>query len=230
MTAPDPSPSTTSSLYPPEFFRRTDESDDRLFYAMPRLVVHIDEPAIEAIGRYFARELPPRGAMLDLMSSWRSHLPEGFPKASLVGLGLNAIELRDNPQLDERVIHDLNADPSLPFADGRFDAAMLTVSVQYVTRPVEVFREVRRVLKEGTAFHVIYSNRMFPAKAVAVWQATDMEQRSQLIASYFHNAGGWEHPEASEAGPRPAQATDPVFVVRARKAAGPGCGRPTPGG
>jgi SAM-dependent methyltransferase len=220
VTQPPDQPSnpTTSSLYPPNFFRRADESSDSLFCSEPRLVVHIDEHAIAAIGRYFEQALPRNSVLLDLMSSWRSHLPEGFPKQTLAGLGLNAVEMRENPQLDERIVHDLNANPALPFPDARFDAAFVTVSIQYLTRPVEVFREVCRVLRPGTAFHVIYSNRMFPTKAVAVWQYADMEQRARLILSYFHNAGGWEQPDVINISPRLPFPTDPVIIVRSRKA------------
>ena len=111
-------------------------------------MVHIDEHAIAAVGEYFARKLPENGVILDLMSSWRSHLPEGFSTEKLVGLGLNATEMAENPQLDEWYVHDLNADPVLPFEDGSFDAAVVTVSIQYMVKPVEVFSQVNRVLKD----------------------------------------------------------------------------------
>ncbi len=204
--------------YPPEFFRRVDESDDRLFYTEPRLVTHIDDHAIAAIGRYFSRTLPEGGAILDLMSSWRSHLPDDFRAGRVVGLGLNEVEMRENPQLDERVVHDLNDDPRLPFEDGAFDAAAVTVSIQYMTRPVETFAEVGRILKEGARFHVIYSNRMFPTKAVAVWQALDDHRRGQLIGSYFQSSGGWEDVSLYDIGPDTGAYSDPVYVVSARKA------------
>lgn len=214
-------PSVSAAPYPPNFFRREDEGDDGLFYAEPRLVVHIDEHAIAAIGEFLKANLPPGGVILDLMSSWRSHLPEGFPKQRLVGLGLNAVEMADNPQLDEWVVHDLNTDPALPFEDNFFDAALVTVSIQYLTRPVEVFQEVNRVLKEGAGFHVIYSNRMFPTKATAIWRALDDGKRAQLIASYFHNSCGWERSQALDISPQLGFYADPVFVVTARKRAEP---------
>ncbi len=201
---------------PPEYFRRQDEADDRLFYTEPRLVVHIDDHAIHAIGDYFGRRLPEDSVVLDLMSSWRSHLPDGFPKRKLVGLGLNAVEMAENPLLDEHVVHDVNADPVLPFVDASFDAAVLTVSVQYLVRPVEVFREVSRALKPGAWFHVLYSNRMFPTKAIAIWQPLSDAQRAQLISAYFAAAGGWEQPEAMDISPKLGFPTDPVYVVAAR--------------
>ena len=122
------------------FFDRVDGGDDALFYREPRLVVHIDDDAIEQIGRIFEEFLPANGVILDLMSSWRSHLPADFVKARMVGLGLNAVEMRENPQLDEYVVHDVNREPRLPFEDASFDGVILTVSVQYLTRPVEVLR------------------------------------------------------------------------------------------
>ncbi len=207
-----------SGLYPTEFFRREDESDDAWFYAQPRLVVHIDDQAIAAIGEYLKGALPRDGVVLDLMSSWRSHLPESPPLRKVVGLGLNALEMRENPQLHEHVVHDLNREPALPFPEETFDAALVTVSIQYMVRPVEVFAAVRRVLKPGAAFHVIYSNRMFPTKAIALWQAMDYRQRAELIASYFINSGGWEDPTAVDVSPSVGYETDPVFVVSARVA------------
>ena len=184
--------SSTSETFPPEFFRREDEGDDGLFYAEPRLVVHIDEHAIAALGEYFARVLPQNGIILDLMSSWRSHLPEALPIRKLVGLGLNSNEMTENPQLDESMVHDLNSDPELPFEDRSFDAALVTVSIQYMIRPVEVFNQVNRVLREGGKFHVIYSNRMFSSKAIWIWRALDDVGRGRLVGSYFAQSDGWE--------------------------------------
>src|SRR5438309_1480566 len=132
--------------FTPEMFVRMDDSEDSQFYASPRKVVHIDEPAIAAAGQFMATTFAPHSVLLDLMSSWRSHLPAGFVKQRMVGLGLNAEEMADNPDLDEYVVHDLNQDPHLPFADNFFDGAVVTVSIQYMIRPREVFAGVRRVL------------------------------------------------------------------------------------
>ena len=207
----------TPELYPKESFRREDETDDGLFYGEPRLVVHIDEYAVEAIASYFGRVLPPDGTILDLMSSWRSHMPGDLPITKLVGLGLNAVEMAENPQLGQAVVHDINADPVLPFDDGSFDAAVVTVSVQYIVRPVEVFCQVNRVLGEGDSLHVVYSNRMFATKAVAIWKALDDARRAQLIASYFHHSGGWGPPETLDIALHRGPYADPVHVVTASK-------------
>lgn len=215
MTA-EPSDSS-SELYKPELFQRQDEADDSQFYVEPRLVVHIDEHAIAAIGSYFDRVLPKESVILDLMSSWRSHLPEGFRKGKLVGLGMNDVEMSENPQLDEWVIHNLNADPTMPFDNDSFDAAVVTVSIQYMARPLEIFKDVNRILKPGASFHVIYSNRMFPTKAVAIWQALNDNERARLIESYFANSGGWDDVRALDISPKQAFYTDPVFVIAAKK-------------
>ena len=140
----------TDTHYPDVYFSRQDETDDRQFYAAPRKVVHIDDAAIGTLrDAVLAEVLPPGSAILDLMSSWRSHLPEHGAFTNVTGLGMNADEMADNPQLTAYVVHDLNQSPDLPFADTAFDAVICTVSVQYLVQPVEVFSEVRRVLKPG---------------------------------------------------------------------------------
>ena len=204
------------------FFDRMDEGNDALFYREPRLVVHIDDEAIEQIGRIFQEFLPANGVILDLMSSWRSHLPADFAKARMVGLGLNAVEMRDNPQLDDFVVHDVNSEPRLPFDDARFDGVILTVSVQYLTRPVEVFRDVCRILRPGGTLVITFSNRMFPTKAVRIWQGCSDEQRMTLVKLYLQKAGGYEGIRAEDRSPTPKGASDPVYLVVAARRAGEG--------
>ena len=214
---------------PADFFRRVDDSDDELFYSTPRLVVHIDDGAIAKVGEIYARMLPQGGAILDLMSSWRSHLPAHLRLARLVGLGMNRAEMEDNPALTEIVIHNLNRAPRLPFTDAEFDGAVVTVSVQYMTSPLETFAEVARVLKPGAPFIVTFSNRMFPTKAVAIWQNFDDYDHVKLVARYFMESGGFENIEAIDKsapdplGPNPnLPPSDPVWAVvgyRAREAA-----------
>lgn len=203
--------------YPPTFFEREDPSDDRRFYANPRLVVHVDDQAVTTITKYLKSALPKDGTILDLMSSWRSHLPEDVPFKKVTGLGLNAEELQQNPQLHERLVHDLNASPFLPLRDKSFDAAVLTVSIQYMVHPAEVFGEVLRVLKPGGSFHVLYSNRMFPTKAVSIWRSSSEEQWALLVSSYFRHSGPWQRVEPLDLSPRPRSYSDPVYVVRAVK-------------
>ena len=208
----------SESLFLPEHFARLDESPDPDFYDMPRKVVHIDDHAIAAIKQFFRDTLPTDGVILDLMSSWRSHWPRALSKQQLVGLGMNAEEMSENPDLDDFVIHDLNANPQLPFEDATFDAVVVTVSIQYMTRPVDVFREVNRILKPSGLFAVIFSNRMFPTKAVAIWRSLNDRQHAELIAAYFQQADNFTAIEAQDRTPQVSDYTDPVYVVMARKA------------
>ena len=147
-------------------FRREDEAPDEDFYAEPRLVTHIDEQAIAAVRQLYREYLPADGTVLDLMSSWVSHLPAEVAYSRVVGLGMNRTELAANPRLDGFVVHDLNRDPRLPFADAEFDAAAICVSIQYLTRPVAVLRDLGRVLVAGGPLVISFSNRCFPTKAV----------------------------------------------------------------
>ena len=174
---------------PEAAFAKADSSPDAEFYAYPRFVTHIDDAAIAAVTRVYRESLPPDGTVLDLMSSWVSHLPEDIAYTAVIGHGMNQEELAANPRLSRWFVQDLNVEPSLPLDDGGFDGACLCVSVQYLQRPVEVFREVGRVLRPGAPFVVSFSNRCFPAKAVAIWQSLSAPDQQRLIAAYMHRAG-----------------------------------------
>ncbi len=198
----------------PEHFQREDESDDAGFYREPKLVTHIDDAAIAAASRFYGELIPPGGAVLDLMTSWVSHLPDALVLERVTGLGMNAAELDENPRLTERVVQDLNKQPVLPFEDQAFDAAIVTVSIQYLTSPVTVFAEVGRVLKPGAPFAVAYSNRLFPTKAVAIWRALGDREHAELIALYFRLSGRFGPAQAHDISPGPS--SDPMYVVVGR--------------
>jgi len=203
-------------LLSPLAFTRDDESPDDHFYSFPRKVVHIDDGAIAALGALYAEILPKDGRLLDLMSSWRSHLPEGSPTGAVVGLGMNAEEMADNPQLTKSLVHDVNREPRLPFGDAEFDGATCAVSIQYVIHPVRLFRELRRVLKPDAPFVVSFSNRCFPTKAVAVWLGTSDQQHRMLVRSYFEAAGGWR--DVADEDRSPDGNGDPLYAVWGRAA------------
>jgi SAM-dependent methyltransferase len=180
------------------FFGRVDERGDEVFYAVPRLVTHIDDGAIAAVGALYG-EMGITGEVLDLMSSWVSHFR--VPPARLVVLGMNEDELRANPAATERIVHDLNADPRIPLPDESVDDAVCCASVDYLIRPVEVFRDVARVLRPGGRFVCTFSNRVFPTKAIRGWlQATD-EQRRAIVVEYFERSGVFEAATAARRTP-----------------------------
>jgi SAM-dependent methyltransferase len=198
-------------MFPETYFKRVDESDDDRFYIQPRLVVHIDDEAIQATTDLYREFLPFDGEILDLMSSWRSHLPPEADYQRVVGLGMNQEELRQNPQLTEYIVHNLNVQPELPFADASFDGCVLAVSVQYLTRPVDVFRDVGRVLRPGAPFITVFSNRMFPTKAVAVWRSLDDHGHIQLVGQYYHLAGCFDQIRAFDRSTHTG--ADPLYAV-----------------
>jgi SAM-dependent methyltransferase len=193
-------------------FARQDASDDASFYATERKVVHLEPGAIEALRAFYATVLAPGAAVLDLMSSWRSHLPDGL--GAVTGLGMSAAEMDDNPQLSSFVVHDLNREPRLPFDDASFGAVVCAVSVQYLIRPVEVFTDVGRVLRAGGQVVVSFSNRCFPTKAVAVWLANDDRGHRRLVRDYLERSGFDEVRDRALATP-----DDPLSVVWARRPA-----------
>jgi len=193
--------------FPSGFFHRSDAADDRQFYAPPRLVTHIDDGAITAVGALYER-LGLNGAALDLMSSWVSHFVA--KPTHLTVLGMNELELARNPMADARVVHDLNVDPTLPFADDTFDAVVCCVSVDYLVRPLEVFDEVARVLRAGGTFVCTFSNRCFPTKAIAGWLATSDAQHCEIVATYFRLANGFGDATIERV---PTTAVDPLYAV-----------------
>ena len=174
---------------PANAFDKEDNGDDLAFYAPPRLVSHIDDTAVAALTAYYGRVIPANAVVLDLMSSWVSHLPEVLPTAEVIGHGMNAVELQANARLDRWFVADLNAEPALPLADTSIDIALCCVGVQYLQQPVAVFAEVWRVLRPGGVFAVSYSNRCFPTKAVRVWRALDMAGQARLIRFYMTRSG-----------------------------------------
>ena len=200
------------------FFDRIDSSRDGDFYAHARLVTHIDDGAIEAAGHVY-RDLRIEGRVLDLMSSWISHFTEA--PAELITLGRNAFELATNEAARGGVVADLNDEPTLPFADDSFDHVVCAVSVDYLSRPLEVFDDVARVLRPGGIFCHVFSNRLFPTKAIKGWLHASEEERVSICAEYFRRSGpprpgastdAWNEPEATVR----HNGADPLYAVWAR--------------
>lgn len=194
--------------FPTGFFARADESGDDRFYAVDRLVTHIDEGAIAAVTELYD-ELGLTGEVLDLCSSWVSHFPA--PPRRLVALGMNATELAANEAAGEWLVRDVNVDPTLPFDDASFDAVTCCVSVDYLTRPLEVFADVARVLRAGAPFVCTFSNRCFPTKAIRGWLSTDDEGHCAIVSAYFDLAGCFTEPMVQLR--NPGAPGDPLYAV-----------------
>ena len=202
-----------SEPFPPGFFDRADSDTDAAFYGVPRIVTHIDDTAIAAVGALYA-ELGLDGDVLDLMGSWVSHFTHA-PR-HLTVLGMNAAELVRNPQATATVVHDLNVEPRLPFDDAAFDAAVCCVSVDYLVRPVEVFRDLARVVRAGGPFVCTFSNRCFPTKAIRGWLAASDTEHGEIVAEYFRQAGGWDEPLIERRTPA-GHFGDPLWAVWAHR-------------
>lgn len=212
-------------------FQRDDDRADEIFYQTDRMVPHLDAAALEAVTEIITSlVVESRPEILDLMASWDSHLGERLEPARVVGLGMNLNELEANPVLDSRLVHNLNRDPILPFDDGSFDAVLNTVSVDYLTRPCEVFEEVSRVLRPGGIFLVLFSNRFFPEKVVRMWREAGQQERRVLVEDFFASCDAFGATESYEVHGRPRPEadrwahtglpSDPVHAVWAEKRGG----------
>lgn len=196
--------------FPEQFFQRQDESADENFYIEPRFVAHIDDSTILKLTEYYREQLIPDSRVLDLMSSWISHLPEETNYAHVTGLGMNAEELAANPRLTEFVVQNLNQHPQLPFADNSFDASLIAVSIQYLVRPVEVMAELNRCLAPGGQCIVAMSHRLFPTKAIYAFQLLPPSERCQVVGAYMEK-GGLSEIEVLDRSP---DTGDPLWIVR----------------
>lgn len=198
--------------FPPGFFSRQDESDDGTFYAFDRFVTHIDEGAIAAVGELYD-ELGLTGEVLDICSSWISHFRTRPTRLTITGM--NPAELAANEMADAWSVVDLNADPTLPYDDSSFDAVTCCVSIDYLTRPLEVFTDVARVLRPGGTFVCTFSNRCFPTKAIRGWLSTDDRGHCAIVATYFELTDGFGEPHVQLR--NPGAPGDPLYAVWARR-------------
>ena len=199
-------------------FTKIDSDEDDLFYEEPRLVFHIDDNAVAALTGFYRGVLPEDGVLLDLMSSWVSHLPPETQYAAVIGHGMNAAELAANQRLARWFVQNLNRDPVLPLADASVDAAMICVSVQYLEQPVAVLREVARVLRPGGPVVISFSNRCFWTKAVAIWRALGDDGHAALVERYLRHAG-FERIETHRLAEWVEDQSDPMIAVVGRSPA-----------
>ncbi|MGC8602387.1 MAG: class I SAM-dependent methyltransferase [Desulfomonilaceae bacterium] len=215
--------SQTLQFFKSSDFNRDDENTDEQFYAKPRLVTHLDSLALNTVEEIYFRLIPKYSNILDLMAGPDSHIKDDVAPLSITGLGLNQKELEANHKLDKRVIHDLNLDWRLPFENNWFDAVINTVSVDYLTRPIDVFSEVHRVLKPRGIFVIVFSNRMFPTKAVNIWKRTPEKDKIDLVKKFMSLSGKFQIQGYSESKGRPRPKddkyskygipSDPIYAV-----------------
>lgn len=181
-----PLPEGDVDFHDPDAFKRDDATVDTEFFASPRKVMHVDSVCAERITAFYREHLASTDAVFDLMAAWRSHLPAHA--GPVTGLGMNAEEMADNPQLQSCVCHDLNTSPRLPFEDATFEAVINTVSIEYLTQPLAVLQDVQRILKPGGKLLITFSNRFFPPKATALWKRLHPVERLGWVVQCLHAA------------------------------------------
>ena len=196
-------------LLQPQQREKLDPTNDNDFYAIPRIVTHVDEPFIDQLTNLYRERLQPKTRIFDMMSSWVSHLPDEMKFAHVEGQGMNEEELARNPRLDHYFVQNLNENRQFPFSDQEFDAVLNAVSVQYLQYPEEIFREIHRVLKPGGVAIISFSNRMFFQKAISAWRDSSEAMRVELVKRYFKSAGGFSKPEVMQKQP----SVPPVFQM-----------------
>lgn len=210
----------------PEQRAKLDDTNDLNFYDYPRLVTHVDEGFIDRLTNLYQQELQPDSRILDLMSSWVSHLPAEMQFAHVEGHGMNEAELAKNPRLDHYFVQNLNQNPKLPLNDADFDAVLIAVSIQYLQYPEAVLSEIYRVLKPNGVVIISFSNRMFYQKAIAAWRDGTDTDRVNLVKKYFQSVDGFTEPQVVvHQPPLPGflqmlglAGGDPFYAVLARKA------------
>jgi SAM-dependent methyltransferase len=175
--------------------QKLDDSNDRDFYSVPRLVTHVDTGFIDRLTSLYRNRLSSQMRIFDMMSSWVSHLPAEMNFEQIEGHGLNQAELAKNPRFDRYFVQNLNQDLKLPLANESFDAVLNTVSVQYLQYPEAIFAEVYRILKPNGIAIFSFSNRMFYHKAIAAWRDGSETDRVKLVESYFLSVPGFSPPE-----------------------------------
>jgi SAM-dependent methyltransferase len=201
---------------------KQDESNDLLFYDTPRFVTHVDDHFIQQLTDLYRDRLHANTRILDLMSSWVSHLPDDIEFAHIEGHGMNAEELAKNPRLDHYFLQNLNQNQLFPLPDQSFDAVLNTVSVQYLQHPEAIFAEIYRILKPNGIAIISFSNRMFPHKAIAAWRDGSETDRINLVKAYFAQIPGFSPAEVI-ARPTPAMlqmlgiGNDPFYAVLATR-------------
>lgn len=212
----------------PGYFRRRDETEDSAFYNTPRFVGHIDKQADELLQREHETEIEPESAVLDLMSSYESHLPLDR-SLDVTGLGMNSEEMASNPALSRHVVHDLNARPELPFPNECFDVVLCSLSVEYMTRPAAVLLDAARVLRPAGRIGISFSNRWFPPKTISLWPDLYEFERLGYVLEMLRRTSAFErlHTVSLRNWWRPEQdkycpsllTSDPVFLAWGRRKA-----------
>jgi SAM-dependent methyltransferase len=123
----------------------------------------LDEAVIAAVRDLYG-DLEVDGLVLDLCGSSAGHF--------------------DVPP-DELVAFDGDPSALLPFDAGAFDDVICSGAVSSMTRPLETFAEVARVLRPGGRFVCTFSGPPHAPAAIHGWMSTDDAGRVRIVRKYF---------------------------------------------
>ena len=169
---------------------KLDTSDDQIFYQEPRYVHHLSHSFRDRLTNLYSKYLCKHHIILDLMSSWVSHLPTNTKYKKVIGHGMNKSELNSNHRLDSFWVQDLNKTQNMPIEDSNIDIGLIVAGWQYLQYPEKVSSELSRIIKRDSLLVVSFSNRAFWTKSPNIWTNSSEDQRIKYVKSVL-SANGW---------------------------------------
>ena len=169
---------------------KSDISDDEIFYQQPRFVHHLSDSFRNRLTSLYSEYLLNHYIILDLMSSWVSHLPSNISYKKVIGHGMNEAELSSNERLDRFFVQNLNKKQNMPIEDSSVDVGLIVAGWQYLQYPEKVSLELSRVIKSDSLLIISFTNRAFWTKAPNIWTYSSEEKRIEYVTSVL-TSNGW---------------------------------------
>tara|TARA_B100001769_G_scaffold25409_1_gene16774 strand:- start:11 stop:661 length:651 start_codon:yes stop_codon:yes gene_type:complete len=169
---------------------KSDISDDGIFYQQPRFVHHLSDSFRNRLTSLYSEYLLNHHIILDLMSSWVSHLPSNISYKKVIGHGMNEAELSSNERLDRFFVQNLNKKQNMPIEDSSVDVGLIVAGWQYLQYPEKVSLELSRVIKSDSLLIISFTNRAFWTKAPNIWTYSSEEKRIEYVTSVL-TSNGW---------------------------------------
>ncbi len=170
---------------------KENSNDDSIFYSQPRFVHHLDNNFRRRLTTLYKEIIPKNSIILDLMSSWVSHLPPEINYKKVIGHGMNKKELQKNSRLDYYWVQDLNKNQKLPLKDWSVDFCLMVAAWQYLQEPEAVASEIKRIVKPGGSVIISFSNRAFWEKAPRIWREGGDKEHIKYIKAILLSQG-WD--------------------------------------
>ncbi len=169
---------------------KNDIADDEIFYDQPRYVHHLSDSFRIRLSKLYSEYLLNHHVILDLMSSWVSHLPSNIRYKKVIGHGMNKAELGSNKRLDSFWVQNLNKVQTLPFEDSSIDVGLIVAGWQYLQYPEKVSLELSRIIKSNSLLIISFTNRAFWSKSPNIWTYSTEEKRIEYVKSVLIS-NGW---------------------------------------